>query len=70
MGNDGVGDRLGQPSLDALSKAYQKKYSEKTRKGYTEINMAMGAPKQGVEPEIKKKPKEEEKKNGPKSKLD
>ena len=48
-----------------------KKYKEKTGKGYTQINMALGNPDQGVKPTIKKVQEEEKKEdNLPKSKLD
>jgi len=53
VGLDGVGDRAHMGSLDNLQKAYNKKYNEKTRKGYTEVKMALGQPNQGVKAEIK-----------------
>jgi poly [ADP-ribose] polymerase 2/3/4 len=53
VGLDGVGDKLPCGNLEALEKAYMKKYNEKTRKGYTEVKMALGNPNQGIKPEIK-----------------
>lgn len=72
VGLDGVGDKAGCCNLDMLLKLYNKKYHEKTRKGYTEVKMALGTPNQGVKAEIKTGAKEEKKKkdDGPKSKLD
>jgi poly [ADP-ribose] polymerase 2/3/4 len=52
---------------------YNKKYREKTNKGYTEVKMALGNPKAGIDVKMKEKKnskKEESKNGGPKSKLD
>jgi hypothetical protein len=52
---------------------YNKKYREKTNKGYTEVKMALGNAKAGIDVKMgeKKISKKEESKNAaPKSKLD
>ena len=54
VGLDGVGSTEGCASLDHLKKLYQKKYNEKTRKGYTEVKMKLGQPNSSVEGEFKK----------------
>lgn len=39
---DGVGNHESVSSQDQLVRLYDKKYREKTRKGYTEVKMALG----------------------------
>ena len=44
VGFDGVGTNENVSSKEQAIKQYNKKYKEKTGKGYTEINMAIGKP--------------------------
>ena len=69
VGLDGVGSPDPCPSKDACIALFNKKYREKTNKGYTEVKIALGAPKAGIEVKLDKN-KEEKKQDGPKSKLD
>ncbi len=70
MGLDGVGSNLFCGNKDQLIRTYEKKYREKTNKGYTEVKMAIGKPNESVKPEIKKKEETKKESNLPKSKLD
>ena len=72
VGLDGVGTPESYPSLEACTAAYKKKHREKTGKGYTEVKMALGKPSAGIEVKMeeKKNVKNDDKKAGPKSKLD
>jgi poly [ADP-ribose] polymerase len=72
VGLDGVGTPETYPSLEACTAAYNKKHREKTNKGYTEVKMALGKPSAGIEVKMeeKKNVKNDDKKTGPKSKLD
>ena len=44
VGLDGVGSNMHCGSQDALIRDYEKKYKQKTGKGYTEVKMALGNP--------------------------
>lgn len=44
VGFDGVGSNEAAGDKASAMRMYNKKYREKTNKGYTEINMALGKP--------------------------
>ena len=69
VGKDGVGTAEPLASQEQAIKEYEKKYNEKTKKGYTEVKMALGK-STSVEVKLEEEKKEAKKVDGPKSKLD
>ncbi|CDW91652.1 poly(adp-ribose) polymerase [Stylonychia lemnae] len=73
VGLDGVGSNIFCGGKDQLIREYDKKYRQKTGKGYTEVKMALGNPNQAVKADLAKKEEvkgKDGKSDGPKSKLD
>lgn len=68
VGLDGVGNNDNVDSKSALESKYYKKYYEKTKKGYTEVKMAVSKTEGSKIEKVTKEDKKEEK--IPESKLD